>query len=93
MIYGYVSLNTRIKCDIDTDYQEEAVSDVKKIRLFLYEKERDTSAEIEHKNHYENDIEKFVTKSIQGSLVILDKKEYYKMLKEIEQLKEQLNKK
>lgn len=94
MIYGYVSIYNHIKCDIDTDYQEVAVSDVKKVRLFLTEKERDASAEAERiSSHFNNDIEKFITKSQQGKLVIIDKQEYYRMEKEIEELKEQLNKK
>ena len=93
MIYGYISISNYIRCNIDTDYQEEAVSELRKVRLFLNEKERDTSANIEYKNsHFKNDIQKFITKSKQGNLVILDKKEYYNMLKEIKELKEQLNK-
>lgn len=93
MIYGYVSVCNCIRCNIDTDYQDEPVSELKKVRLFLNEKERDTSAEIERRNsNFKNDIERFVTKSKQGNLVILDKKEYYKMLKEIKELKERLNK-
>ena len=50
MIYGYVAIKNRIKCDIDTDYQEEAVAEVKKVRLFLDEKERDESARINYQN-------------------------------------------
>lgn len=94
MIYGYVSIYNHIKCDIDTDYQDEAVSDVKKVRLFRSEKERDASANAEYiSSHYNNDIEKFITKSEQGGLIILEQQEYYRMKKEIEELKEQLNKK
>ncbi len=93
MIYGYVSIYNYIKCDIDTDYQDEAVSEIKKVRLFLSEKERDASAQAEYiSSRYNNDIEKFATKSKQGNLIILDRKEYYRMKKEIEELKNKLNK-
>lgn len=93
MIYGYVSIYNHIKCDIDTDYIEEPVSDVKKVRLFLSEKDRDASAEAERiSSNFNNDIETFNTKSEQGKLVILSQKEYYRMKKELEELKKQLNK-
>lgn len=94
MIYGYISARNYIRCNIDTDYQDCAVSEIKKVRLFRSEKERDASANAELiASRYNNDIEKFITKSNQGGLVILDKKEYDKMLKEIEDLKKELNKK
>lgn len=93
MIYGYVSIYNHIKCDIDTDYQDEAVSDVKKIRLFLTEKERDASAEAERiSSRFNNDIEKFNTKTEQGGLIIISKKEYYQMKKELEELRNKVNK-
>lgn len=45
MVYGYVAIDTYIHNDWDTDYQSTAVADVKKVRLFLNENERDASAE------------------------------------------------
>ena len=93
MIYGYVAIKNRIKCDIDTDYQEEAEAEVKKVRLFLDEKERDESARINYQNSgFMLDSEKFVSKSDQGKLKIIPIKEYYHMLKEIKSLKEELHK-
>ncbi len=35
MVYGYVAIDTYIHNDWDTDYQNTAVADVKKVRLFL----------------------------------------------------------
>lgn len=45
MVYGYVAIDSYIYNNWDTDYQNTAVADVKKVRLFLNEKERDASAE------------------------------------------------
>ena len=41
MIYGYVAIDSYIHNDWDTDYQSTAVADVKKVRLFLNENERE----------------------------------------------------
>lgn len=93
MIYGYVSIYNHIKCDIDTDYIEEPVSDVKKVRLFLSKKDRDASAEAERiSSKFNNDIELFNTKSAQGKLIIISQKEYYHMKKELEELRNKVNK-
>lgn len=93
MIYGYVSIDNHIKCNIDTDYIEEPVSDVKKVRLFLSEKDRDASLEAERiSSKFNNDIEKFNTKSEQGKLIIISQKEYYYLKKELERLRSKLNK-
>ena len=50
MIYGYVAIDSYIHNNWDTDYQDTAVADVKKVRLFLNENERDASAEAERIN-------------------------------------------
>ena len=93
MIYGYVAIDTYIYNNWDTDYQDTAVADVKKVRLFLNEKERDASAEAERLNsHFRLEIEKFTTKSNQGKLKIIPYKEYYNMVNEINRLKEELSK-
>ena len=93
MVYGYVAIDTYIYNNWDTDYQDTAVADVKKVRLFLNEKERDASAEAEHINsHFRLETEKFTTKSNQGKLKIIPYKEYYNMVNEINRLKEELSK-
>lgn len=93
MVYGYVAIDSYIHNDWDTDYQSTAVADVKKVRLFLNENERDASAETERLNsHFRLETEKFTTKSSQGKLKIIPYKEYDNMLKEIKSLKEELHK-
>ena len=93
MIYGYVAIDTYIYNNWDTDYQDTAVADVKKVRLFLNEKERDASAEAERINsHVRLETEKFTTKSNQGKLKIIPYKEYYNMVNEINRLKKELSK-
>ena len=93
MIYGYVAIDTYIYNNWDTDYQDTAVADVKKVRLFLNEKERDASAEAERINsHFRLETKKFTTKSNQGKLKIIPYKEYYNMVNEINRLKEELSK-
>ena len=93
MIYGYVAIDTYIYNNWDTDYQDTAVADVKKVRLFLNEKERDASAEAERLNsHFRLETKKFTTKSNQGKLKIIPYKEYYNMVNEINRLKEELSK-
>ena len=93
MIYGYVAIDTYIYNNWDTDYQETAVEDVKKVRLFLNEKERDASAEAERLNsHFRLETKKFTTKSNQCKLKIISYKEYYNMVNEINRLKEELSK-
>ena len=93
MIYGYVAIDSYIYNNWDTDYQDTAVADVKKVRLFLNEKERDTSAEAECVNsHFRLETKKFTTKSNQGKLKIIPYKEYYNMVNEINRLKEELSK-
>ena len=93
MIYGYVAIDTYIYNNWDTDYQDTAVANVKKVRLFLNEKERDASAEKERVNsHFRLETEKFTTKSNQGKLKIIPYKEYYNMVNEINRLKEELHK-
>ena len=69
MIYGYVAIDSYIHNNWDTDYQDIAVANVKKVRLFLNENERDASAETERVNsHFRLETEKFTTKSNQGKL-------------------------
>ena len=93
MVYGYVAIDTYIHNDWDTDYQNTAVADVKKVRLFLNEKERDASAAAERLNsHFRLETKKFTTKSNQGKLKIIPYKEYYNMVNEINRLKEELSK-
>ena len=93
MVYGYVAIDSYIYNNWDTDYQNTAVADVKKVRLFLNEKERDASAEAELINsHFRLETEKFTTKSNQGKLKIIPYKEYYNMVNEINRLKEELSK-
>lgn len=93
MVYGYVAIDTYIYNNWDTDYQDTAVADVKKVRLFLDEKERDASAEAERLNsHFRLETKKFTTKSNQGKLKIIPYKEYYNMVNEINRLKEELSK-
>lgn len=93
MVYGYVAIDTYIYNNWDTDYQDTAVADVKKVRLFLNEKERDASAEAERLNsHFRLETKKFTTKSNQGKLKIIPYKEYYNMVNEINRLKEELSK-
>ena len=93
MVYGYVAIDTYIHNDWDTDYQNTAVADVKKVRLFLNEKERDASAEAERINsHFRLETKKFTTKSNQGKLKIIPYNEYYNMVNEINRLKEELSK-
>lgn len=93
MVYGYVAIDTYIHNDWDTDYQNTAVADVKKVRLFLNEKDRDASAEAERINsHFRLETKKFTTKSNQGKLKIIPYKEYYNMVNEINRLKEELSK-
>ena len=93
MIYGYVAIDSYIRNDMDTDYQNTAVADVKKVRLFLNENERDASAETERiKSHFRLETEKFTTRSNQGKLKIIPYKEYYNMVNEINRLKEELHK-
>ena len=93
MVYGYVAIDSYIYNNWDTDYQDTAVADVKKVRLFLNEKERDASAEAECvKSHFRFETEKFTTKSNQGKLKIIPYKEYYNMVNEINRLKEELSK-
>ena len=93
MIYGYVAIDSYIHNNWDTDYQDIAVANVKKVRLFLNENERDASAETERVNsHFRLETEKFTTKSNQGKLKIIPYKEYYKMVNEINRLKEELHK-
>lgn len=93
MVYGYVAIDSYIYNNWDTDYQNTAVADVKKVRLFLNEKERDASAEAERINsHFRLETEKFATKSNQGKLKIIPYKEYYNMVNEINRLKEELSK-
>ena len=93
MVYGYVAIDSYIYNNWDTDYQNTAVTDVKKVRLFLNENERDASAEAERvKSHFRLETEKFTTKSNQGKLKIIPDKEYYNMVNEINRLKEELHK-
>ena len=93
MVYGYVAIDTYIHNDWDTDYQNTAVADVKKVRLFLNENERDALAEAERLNsHFRFETEKFTIKSNQGKFKIILYKEYYKMVNEISILKEELSK-
>lgn len=93
MVYGYVAIDSYIHNDWDTDYQSTAVADVKKVRLFLNENERDAAAETECVNsHFRLETEKFTTKSNQGKLKIIPYKEYYNMVNEINRLKEELSK-
>lgn len=93
MVYGYVAIDTYIHNDWDTDYQNTAVADVKKVRLFLNEKDRDASTEAERINsHFRLETKKFTTKSNQGKLKIIPYKEYYNMVNEINRLKEELSK-
>ena len=93
MVYGYVAIDSYIYNNWDTDYQDTAVADVKKVRLFLNEKERDASAEAERLNsHFRLETKKFTTKSNQGKLKIIPYKEYYNMVNEINRLKEELSK-
>ena len=93
MVYGYVAIDSYIYNDWDTDYKDIAVSKVKKVRLFLNENERDASAETERVNsHFRLETEKFTTKLNQGKLKIIPYKEYYKMVNEINRLKEELSK-
>ena len=93
MVYGYVAIDSYIYNNWDTDYQDTAVADVKKVRLFLNEKERDASAEAERINsHFRLETKKFTTKSNQGKLKIIPYKEYYNMVNEINRLKEELSK-
>lgn len=85
MIYGYCVIKCRIENDVSTDYQDEAVCDVKKVRLFLTEKERDTAARNEYirsiRNGWYNKVEKFVTKGEQCGLIILPKEKHNKGIK------------
>ena len=93
MVYGYVAIDSYIYNNWDTDYKDTAVADVKKVRLFLNEKERNASAEAERLNsHFRFETEKFTIKSNQGKLKIILYKEYYKMVNEINRLKEELSK-
>ena len=93
MIYGYVAIDSYIHNNWDTDYQDIAVANVKKVRLFLNEKERDASAAKERVNsHFRLETEKFTTKSNQGKLKIIPYKEYDNMVNEINRLKEELHK-
>lgn len=93
MIYGYVAIDSYIHNDWDTDYQDTAVVNVKKVRLFLNENERDASAETERVNSdFRLETEKFITKSNQGKLKIIPYKEYDNMVNEINRLKEELHK-
>lgn len=93
MVYGYVVIDSYIYNNWDTDYQDTAVADVKKVRLFLNENERDASAEAERvKSRYRLETKKFITKSNQGKLKIIPYKEYYNMVNEINRLKEELSK-
>ena len=93
MIYGYVAIDSYIHNNWDTDYQDIAVANVKKVRLFLNENERDASAETERVNsHFRLETEKFTTKSNQGKIKIIPYKEYYNMVNEINRLKEELHK-
>ena len=93
MIYGYVANDTYIYNNWDTDYHDTAVADVKKVHLFLNEKERDASADAERLNsHFRLETKKFTTKSNQGKLKIIPYKEYYNMVNEINRLKEELSK-
>ena len=41
MVYGYVTIDSYIYNNWDTDYKDTAVAKVKKVRLFLNEDERD----------------------------------------------------
>jgi len=93
MIFGYAIMQPRIQCDLDTDYQEIARSGLKRIRLFLNEKERDESAEkVRYDSRYDLEAEKFITKSNQGKLKIISYKQYYEMVQRIRQLEEELSK-
>ena len=93
MIYGYVAIDSYIHNDWDTDYQDTAVANVKKVLLFLNENERDASAEAERVNsNFRLETEKFTTKSNQGKLKIIPYKEYDNMVNEINRLKEELHK-
>ena len=93
MVYRYVAIDNYIHNDGDNDYQSKDGADVKKVRLFLNENERDASAETERvKSHFRLETEKFTTKSNQGKLKIIPYKEYYNMVNEINRLKEELSK-
>lgn len=93
MIYGYVAIDSYIHNNWDTDYQDIAVANVKKVRLFLNENERDASAETERVNsHFRLETEKFTAKSNQVKLKIIPYKEYDNMVNEINRLKEELHK-
>lgn len=85
MIYGYCVIKCYIENNVSTDYQDEAVSDVKKVRLFLTEKERDAAARNEYirgiHNGWYNKVEKFVTKEEQCGLVIRPKEKHNKGIK------------
>lgn len=92
-IYGFVVTQPFIQCDMDTDYQDVAMANVKKVYLFLDEKERDESAEeVRRNSHYEVETEKFTTKSNQGRLRIIPYKKYDEMTQRIKQLEEELSK-
>lgn len=93
MVYGYILLDSYIQCNIDTDFQDIATTDVKKVRLFLNQSERDAAAKEERKNNkFCIDTEMFNTKSNQGKLRIISNKEYNNMVNEINRLKEELSK-
>lgn len=83
MIYGYVTLYKH-----QDNWYEEEQTDVKKVRLFNDKKERDNAKRIEFRNGHWT--ETFETKSEQGKLILIEKKEYNALKKEIEALKNKL---
>lgn len=83
MIYGYVTLHTH-----QDNWYEEEQTDVKKVRLFNNKTERDNAERIEFRNGHWT--ETFETKSEQGKLILIEKKEYNALKKEIETLKNKL---
>lgn len=83
MIYGYVTLYKH-----QDNWYEEEQADVKKVRLFSDKNERDNAERIEFRNGHWT--ETFETKSEQGKLILIEKKEYDALKKEIEILKNKL---
>ena len=74
MIYGYVAIDSYIYNNWDTDYQDTAVADVKKVRLFLNENERDASAEAERVKRVISDLK---LRNLQQSQIKVNLKLYH----------------
>lgn len=83
MIYGYVTLYKH-----QDNWYEEEQTDVKKVRLFNDKRERDNAERIEIRNGHWT--ETFETKSEQGKLILIEKKEYDTLKTEIKDLKTKL---